>query len=519
MRWRIGCAAMLTTTVLACGGTPAGGDARSGAGASRSVSSAPAAQKISVPTTEPPSNGCDWIPAADVEAIVGKFAKPPEPTDDCLYTLVIPDEIRALREKERRVFEGRPGELAAQLAEKAKQTSDPANYAITLKVDPSGAGETILANKAIAKLFASELGGSTDNAEKAPTETAAAGWDQEDAIPYGFSGRTGHLRIMVQGESPDVPSAPMASLAARVRDRIPDLPFPAKNLYQVPIDIPPNADACGLVTRAEAEAVLGPLVDPPYRSSSYFPSLAHPAGNSCTYFTAGHHVFVVTPTWIDGATSFALDKGIGRLIGTVMPQEAVILKGTWDKSQITSSGTLDFLKGDRLLEVNFLMSSTDRAGAVKLATQAMRRLSAMNITTRTEPREARVAPGAGGTEPGWSRIVKLSDGRTMVADGAFMLDAALAKPAVLPKDEAAGETMERFLTASLPDEIALTQLTSGPRPRTYAGPDRVLFNADYIDYLRRALPANRVKIRLGGRSPAVIMLDGKPVGLIMPLAS
>jgi hypothetical protein len=189
-------------------------------------------------------------------------------------------------------------------------------------------------------------------------------------------GRIGHISITVQGKAPDVPTELMQTLAARVRDRIPDLPFPATNPYQV-IQLGEHGDPCSLLTRAEAEAVLGKLVVDPYRSSSYYPPLAHPEGHSCAYFTAGHHVFVVSPTWQDGKQDFAMEKGIGGLVGMVMPQDQVtVIKGPWDKAQISNmTGTLQFLKGDRLLEVNYVTSSTDRKGAVKLAAQAMPRLA------------------------------------------------------------------------------------------------------------------------------------------------
>jgi hypothetical protein len=60
----------------------------------------------------------------------------------------------------------------------------------------------------------------------------------------------------------------------------------------------------------------------------------------------------------------------------VAPQENVVFKGPWDKAQVSSgTGALLFLKGDQLLEVHYLTSSTDRRGAVKLAAQAMPRLS------------------------------------------------------------------------------------------------------------------------------------------------
>jgi len=52
----------------------------------------------------------------------------------------------------------------------------------------------------------------------------------------------------------------------------------------------------------------------------------------------------------------------------------VVFKGPWDSAQVGMTGELLFLKGDRLLEVHYLTSSTDRRGAVKLAAQAIQRM-------------------------------------------------------------------------------------------------------------------------------------------------
>jgi hypothetical protein len=52
------------------------------------------------------------------------------------------------------------------------------------------------------------------------------------------------------------------------------------------------------------------------------------------------------------------------------------LEGPWDRGQVNgSTGALLFLKGDRLLQVDYRISSADRAGALKLAAQAVQRLA------------------------------------------------------------------------------------------------------------------------------------------------
>src|SRR6185436_15691077 len=53
-----------------------------------------------VPLATPPSDACGWISAAEVEAIVGKFAAPPRPVGKgCLYTLPISSDVAAMRER------------------------------------------------------------------------------------------------------------------------------------------------------------------------------------------------------------------------------------------------------------------------------------------------------------------------------------------------------------------------------------------------------------------------------------
>jgi hypothetical protein len=103
--------------------------------------------------------------------------------------------------------------------------------------------------------------------------------------------------------------------------------------------------------------------------------LAHGTGHGCAYYTTGHNVFSIIPVWTGGEESFKLEKGIGGLIGIVAPQENVVFKGPWDAAQASgATGALLFLKGDRLLEVHYLTSSTDRGGAVRLAAQAIQRM-------------------------------------------------------------------------------------------------------------------------------------------------
>jgi hypothetical protein len=121
------------------------------------------------------------------------------------------------------------------------------------------------------------------------------------------------------------------------------------------------------------------------------------------------------------------------------------------------------------------------------------------------------APGAGG-DPVWQRVVRLSDGRTLVTDGGLAIDAALAKPAKLPTAEASGKIIEGFLARQGAD-VAITDLRAAGT--TYTAPNGMKLGAAYVDYLRRTL-GERVTFRMGGElDPIVIVAGGKPVGVLM----
>ena len=342
---------------------------------------------VAARTATEPADPCGWIPVSEVEAIVGTLAGPPEPVDGCTYRLALPEPVRAARQDtvtERRRLEEKlkaafkdyePPQLGGVWAGFER---DPRNYTISLAVSLDGnmAGELGAAAgfRQLRSWLPSEPG-APQEAPPAPTAPTRAGWDAEIALPSAFMGRLGHMAITVTGGAPDVPEEPMRTLAERVRDRIPDLPFPVSHRYQTPLGGGPKSP-CSLLTRAEAESVLGPLVVDPYLSSGDYPPRAHDAGYACAYFAAGHHTLVLHPAWDYGQQTMRMEKMTSGLMSIVMPQEPVTLTGPWDEARVSpATGALLLRKGDRLLTVHYLTSSTDRAGAVKLAALAMGRLA------------------------------------------------------------------------------------------------------------------------------------------------
>jgi hypothetical protein len=277
------------------------------------------------------------------------------------------------------------GEFAKQLAEKTGEKYEPiedhrpTEPAVIVSVGLEGRGieqSTLAAGEAIA---ASWAGGGDASAPKPGTSRPTDGWDEvRSSIAIGlpgYWGRLGHVDVMVRPQAVIIAGEKIAALAAAVRDRIPDLPFayPGSDGGN-----PGRHDPCSLVTAQEAEAVLGPLVVPPYRSHESTP-LAEGGGKSCAYLTKGHHALVLTPTWEYGGMTVEAIRSVGRIVAVVAPGlndvGADTLDGDWEEAGgDPTTGQLYFLKGERLIELGYLLSSTDADGAVRLARIAMGRL-------------------------------------------------------------------------------------------------------------------------------------------------
>ena len=374
----------LSLVVTACGG----GDAANDSGTTGAAAGSKAAETRSatpdwtpaIRTATEPSDPCAWIPAADVEAVMGKLAEPPRKEDGCLYTFVLPEAVAAKRQQAKDMQQklaerfGKPDpELSGPGSLFAVQ-QDPRSYAVSVSVDVNG---EVVGEQALDSMAKKMMGiGGNEAPQPAPDAAkAATDWDDVRGLGFGFMGRVGHVRISVQAKAPDVPREQMRALAERVRDRVPDLPFGVTNPYQI-IQLGTVGDPCSLLTKAEVEAVIGPLSAEPYRSSSNWPPLAHGKGFACAYFTPGHHVFVVSPTWSGGGDSFKIEKGIGGLVGIVVPKEEMtVMKGPWDAAQVGMTGALQFLKGEKLLEVHYRTSRATRGDAIKLAATAMKRFA------------------------------------------------------------------------------------------------------------------------------------------------
>jgi hypothetical protein len=330
----------LSVFVVACnrGDKAAGGDKATG-----KAGSAGGAHSASVPKVQTNRAPCDWISRADAEKALG------EP--------VISDPVR-VRSAENAVPQADGDGCLYEM----KSTSPNVKrvVAIQLELDDTGVIQAGFSG-------VPDLKAEFKDKESKGDSMINGRWDYVSGVPGGLTmAREGRItaQIFAWGEM----EKGMA-LAAAIMDGIPDLPF-AQNAAD-PTAEPHNPDPCSLITRQEAEAVIGPLTMAPYRSRESS-ALAHGNGSSCSYYTGKHRTLVVTPTYDGGAMQYKMMVGVGNMVSGVLggAKAPSTAEGKWDQITTSATGALVFLKGDQMVEIQFKSSPADYDGAVKLAQAA-----------------------------------------------------------------------------------------------------------------------------------------------------
>lgn len=299
-------------------------------------------------------SSCDLIPRAEIERIAGPLDGEPTPEDRGCWYYVVVDTTTA---EWKQLRDGAERARASGMDERAIAMYHPTRAGIYAEVDVRGEG--------------------TASAER-PANTPP-GWDEVGASRSGavFNGRTGHVRVSVKVQQLTLPPDTVVAIASRVRGRIPEGPMmhPAADRSG---RTPPGQDPCSVLTRGEAEEVLGKLVADPFRTRERTP-LADPSGKSCAYLTAGHRVLVLTPVWNYGGIELSAARMVGGMVRQVADLPGIegdTLEGAWDEAVVDLTGELLLRKGGRVLGVRYLMSSTDAAGAIRLAEPALARMTA-----------------------------------------------------------------------------------------------------------------------------------------------
>jgi hypothetical protein len=340
-------AAVLALAILACQRDAAAVPEKEPAKASEAMKTLPA-------DIDP----CAWITAEEAARLLGPLEGPPwragesdHPSPDktgraCAYTVAASGNRTAGDEK-----------IGVELVTEDATTTEAGFMMVTGQLSSD-------AGKGVAGDVMKALGNGQE----------VAGWDHVSRLPELFVGRLGAIAIRTGIYTDRVPTDSIQRLAALVRDRIPDLPIQTPARYA---DRGEGPDPCSLVTREEAEAVLGKLAFPPYRSNSRKSSLADPRGEGCSYYLGKHRVFTIDATWDQGKTIFGMSVGTTQKIFSTIGVDgaaADTLEGGWDQAGAGPAGALYFLKGDQMLEITYVTAGVDLAAAARLAKLAVSRL-------------------------------------------------------------------------------------------------------------------------------------------------
>ena len=350
----------------ACGGEKS--DAAAGAPIldARGASASGEGRGLPEKTATVPASPCDWIPASAVEAVVGRLnGTPRAERGGCFYPLPV-DSITIARR-------ARADSMRAALERAGMKSDWPAA--------PEDTGGVFIhvtvgtdAEERPAELAFATMGSWVGEDSLFATEWPGDGWDYGRALPGrpNFMGRAGTVMVDVEGGTHGMEDSILTALATRVRDRIPDLPFVDPGGTR---PVAPGRDPCTVLSREEAEAVLGRLVVAPYRVAKGS-ALANPGGDSCAYYTGKHRALVLTPhRGVDEMRSVRAGGGLRAAgIRDGQAEGADTLEGPWDEVAIGIDGQLVMLKGERMVEIAYLTSSTDLAGAIRLAGPALRGL-------------------------------------------------------------------------------------------------------------------------------------------------
>jgi hypothetical protein len=346
---------LLAAGVAACGKR----DSRQQAGApAGNTGDAVAGKSGAAVQTQPADRDpCSWMTQTEVEAVIGPLVRAP-------FRNRSSEEMKPAAD----------GETCAYVVSVDTGRYTGTNMESGVWVEVATHDGTQLTAGLMGVLRSREL----DVAGRSLGDSAVVGpWDQAAGLGGAvLAARQGDAAIVLTSFGKNRPKEQLGTLAVQILARIPELPTAAPPVKEGrEEEEEPERDPCSLVTAAQAEAVLGKLTAPPY-SSRTSTSMASADGGSCSYRTAKHHVLVLTPTWEGGKLELQLagsaTQGASRFLGG--SAEVDTLDGPWDQVAGGPLGDAYFLKGDALVSIQYITSSTDIAGAVSLARIALAKL-------------------------------------------------------------------------------------------------------------------------------------------------
>ena len=136
-------------------------------------------------------------------------------------------------------------------------------------------------------------------------------------------------------------------------------------------------DPCTLVSRAEAEQILGPMRHDPYRVAGTNRDPA-PTGSYCFYEARNGRRVIMDVDWQDGIMGMKVLGMMGRLVEQAIPTDsgqADTLEGRWDELRMLPGDNLYARKGDQLVSIDYNGSGIGLIGAAKWVHIALGRFS------------------------------------------------------------------------------------------------------------------------------------------------
>lgn len=127
-------------------------------------------------------------------------------------------------------------------------------------------------------------------------------------------------------------------------------------------------------------------------------------------------------------------------------------------------------------------------------------------------------------EPAWVGVARLPDGTRFLLDSSFVFSEARlgqlplknAGLPLLPEKDSA--QVQGWLATRVKKPLHLSDLRCGATAGTYEGPDGLLLNARYVDYLRARVDLWPLELHSPGPlQPIALVLKGQGAGVLMPM--
>ncbi|HTI06876.1 MAG TPA: hypothetical protein VL549_16360 [Gemmatimonadales bacterium] len=154
-------------------------------------------------------------------------------------------------------------------------------------------------------------------------------------------------------------------------------------------------DPCTLVSRAEAERILGPMRHDPYRVAG---TNREPAatGSYCYYEARNGRRVIMDVDWTDGRQEMKIVGMMGSLVEQVISTDsgqADTLDAHWDELRMLPGNNLYARKGDQLVQLDYNGSRIGIVGAAKFVNIALDRMASGHLLAYDGAAAGRTAPG------------------------------------------------------------------------------------------------------------------------------